>query len=176
MEIKDLIKNIQEDKYTEKQLINLYNNAIAKKGLDELEKELLIEAIEKNTRVRFPRAAKRIFGAKGSVASEKLAAFYNELAKEFDLVGNKLKNGVKAGGDMISGKKYIDFYISYKNSANQGIYMALLQNTVDDELETVVTHYQTHSVDAGNLNRHAGTMDSFDELADQFKAYLAEII
>lgn len=176
MEIKDLIKNIEEDKYTAKQLINLYNNAMAKKGLDESEKEHLIEAIEKNIRARFPKAAKSIFGPKGTVASERLAAFCVELAKEFDLTSNKLKNGVKSGGEMISGRKYIDYYISYKNSSNQGVAMTLFQNNFDDELEVAVERYQTHSKDGKTLHRHVSAMDDFDDLANQYKAYLSEII
>ncbi len=72
MKIEDLIKRIEADKFNEKQLINLYNNACSQREIDEAEKELLIDAIEKNTRLRFPRAAKRIFGAKESVASQRL--------------------------------------------------------------------------------------------------------
>ncbi|ODS04554.1 hypothetical protein [Vibrio scophthalmi] len=47
MKISDLIKKIEEDKFDEKQLINLYNNASSKLEMDESDKELLVEAIEK---------------------------------------------------------------------------------------------------------------------------------
>ena len=62
MDIQDVIKNIESNKYNEKKLIVLYGNINKKEGLSEEDKEVLIEAIEKNTRLRFPRAAKRIFG------------------------------------------------------------------------------------------------------------------
>lgn len=131
MKTEDLIKRIEEDKFNEKQLINLYNNACSKPDIDEVEKESLIEAIEKNTRLRFPRAAKRIFGAKESVASQKLESLYIKLSKKYDLTHNRLKNGVKVGGRMISGEYYIDVYVSYKNFENQGAAIALTQANIE---------------------------------------------
>ncbi len=76
MTIEELVERIEANRYDEKQLINLYNNANANNELSEEDKENLIEAIEKNTRLRFPRAAKRIFGVKESVATEMLEKLY----------------------------------------------------------------------------------------------------
>ena len=92
MNIQDLVQKIEADKYNEKQLINLYNNANNKKGLSEEDKEVLVEAIEKNTRLRFPRAAKRIFGAKESVANTILEKLHQTLSQSIDFTSNKLKN------------------------------------------------------------------------------------
>lgn len=176
MKTEDLIKRIEEDKFNEKQLINLYNNACSKPDIDEVEKESLIEAIEKNTRLRFPRAAKRIFGAKESVASQKLESLYIKLSKKYDLTHNRLKNGVKVGGRMISGEYYIDVYVSYKNFENQGAAIALTQANIDAELEVTVTRYSTHNENSGEIEKRTDTMDAFESCAKIYDDYLAEII
>ncbi|ANN28307.1 TPA: hypothetical protein RQK39_003528 [Vibrio vulnificus] len=176
MKIEDLIKKIEEDKFNEKQLINLYNNAFSKQEIDEAEKESLIEAIEKNTRLRFPRAAKRIFGAKESVASQKHESLYVKLASKYDFTRNRLKNGVKAGGRMISGEYYIDVYLSYKNFQNQGAAIALTQENIDAELEVTVKRYCTHNENSGEIKKRTDTMDAFESCANTYDEYLSEVI
>jgi hypothetical protein len=176
MKIEDLIKRIEADKFNEKQLINLYNNACSQREIDEAEKELLIDAIEKNTRLRFPRAAKRIFGAKESVASQRLESLYVTLGKKYDFTNNRLKNGVKAGGRMISGEFFIDVYVSYKNTENQGAAIALTQANIDAELEVTVKRYSTHNENSGDVEIRTDTMDAFESCAKAYDEYLAEII
>ncbi|MDD1780309.1 hypothetical protein LRP49_03755 [Enterovibrio sp. ZSDZ35] len=176
MEVEVLILKIKENKFSEKQLINLYNNACAREGIDESDKAMLTRAIEKNTRLRFPRAAKRIFGAKESLASQKLESLCTQLEMEFDLTNNTLKNGVKAGGRMISGEYYIDVYASYKNREKHGASIALTQRNIDAELEVTVRRYRTHSENSGDMERQIHTMDGFDSCATIYRDYLAEII
>jgi len=176
MNIQDLVQKIESDKYSEKQLINLYNNANNKKDLSEEDKEILIEAIEKNTRLRFPRAAKRIFGAKESVANTILEKLHQTLSQSTDFSSNKLKNGVKTGGRMISGEFYIDVYMSFKNSDNQGAYISLTQQTIDDELIVTVGRYSTHNADSGVKNESKGGIDSFEEYAIIYQNHLGELI
>jgi len=176
MNIQDLVQKIEADKYNEKQLINLYNNANNKKGLSEEDKEVLVEAIEKNTRLRFPRAAKRIFGAKESVANTILEKLHQTLSQSIDFTSNKLKNGVKTGGLMISGEFYIDVYMSFKNSDNQGAYISLTQKTIDDELIVTVGRYSTHNPDAGVKSESKGGIDSFEDYARIYQDHLGELI
>jgi len=176
MNIQELVQKIEADKYNEKELINLYNNANNKKGLSEEDKEVLVEAIEKNTRLRFPRAAKRIFGAKDSVANTILEKLHKTLSQSINFTSNKLKNGVKTGGCMISGEFYIDVYMSYKNSDNQGASISLTQATIDDELIVTVRRYNTHKPDSGVKNEDKGSMDSFNDHAKTYQNYLGELI
>lgn len=176
MTIEELVERIEANRYDEKQLINLYNNANANNELSEEDKENLIEAIEKNTRLRFPRAAKRIFGAKESVATEMLEKLYSKISASYDLTGNRLKNGVKTGGLMISGKLYIEVYISYKNADNQGVFLSLTQDTVDDELVVIVRRYSTHKPESGVKWEKTEGIDRFDEFSNVYEEYLKEIL
>ncbi|CAA0120441.1 hypothetical protein [Zhongshania aliphaticivorans] len=176
MTIEELVERIEANRYDEKQLINLYNNANANNELSEEDKESLIEAIEKNTRLRFPRAAKRIFGAKESVATEMLEKLYSKISATYDLTHNRLKNGVKTGGLMISGKLYIEVYISYKNADNQGVFLSLTQDTVDDELVVIVRRYSTHKPESGVKGEKTGGIDRFDEFSNVYEEYLKEIL
>ncbi|MDT0605043.1 hypothetical protein [Thalassotalea castellviae] len=178
MNIQDLVQKIESDKYSEKQLINLYNNANNKKDLSEEDKEILVEAIENNTRLRFPRAAKRIFGAKESVANTILEKLHQTLSQSqsINFTSNKLKNGVKTGGRMISGEFYIDVYMSFKNSENQGAYISLTQKTIDDELIVTVGRYSTHNPDSGVKNESKGGIDSFEDYAIIYQNHLGELI
>ena len=91
-------------------------------------------AVQKKMRVKFPRAATRMFGAKSSDAQELLTRIYNDLAPQFSLVHNKVKNGVKIGGLMINGSQHIDVYISYKNADGIGASIGLIQLTAETEL------------------------------------------
>ena len=126
--------------------------------------------------LRFPRAAKRIFGAKESVANSMLEKLHKTLTHTIDFTSNKLKNGVKAGGQMISGEFYIDVYMSYKNTENEGAYISLTQKTIDDELIVTVGRYSTHNPDSGVKNECKGGVDSFDEYAKIYQNHLGELI
>ncbi len=176
MNIQELIQKIESDKYNEKEMINLYNNANNQQGLSEEDKEDLIEAIEKNTRLRFPRAAKRIFGAKESVANTMLEKLHKTLSQSVDFISNKLKDGVKTGGLMMTNKLYIELYMSFKNSENQGAYISLTQKTIDDELIVTVGRYSTHNPDSGVIKEDKSGLDSFDDYAIIYKNYLGELI
>jgi hypothetical protein len=54
----ELIERIQSGKYTERELINLYDNAT------ERSESTVMDAIKLKMRAEFPRAATRKFGAK----------------------------------------------------------------------------------------------------------------
>jgi hypothetical protein len=176
MDIDVLIENVNQDKYSEKQLIALYKNTNNKEGVKEEQKERLVDAIEKNTRLRFPRAAKKIFGAKESVAMEKLEGLYKKLITSLDFSKNKLKNGVKSGGRNISGEFYIDLYMSYKNANNHGAYISLTQVTIEEELEVTVGLYSTHNSNSGIKDEKVAGIDYFEEYSKIYKNYLCEVI
>ncbi len=176
MQISNLITKIENNVFSEKELINLFNNAISNNKISEEDKALLIFSIEKNTRLRFPKSAKRIFGAKESFAESKLDKLYQDLCKEFNLSNNQLKNGVKTGGLMISGEFYIDVYMSYKNIENHGVAITLTQPDIESELTVTVKRYKTYGSDSGTINMHESNMDDFDNSAQVYKAYIQELI
>lgn len=132
-----LVASIQEGKFSEKELINLYDNAI-KKGRDDL-----IVHIKLRLRSDFPRAANRLFGAKQVDAVDKLTILLANITEKYDLSKNTVGRGVKAGGDMVSGRKYLDYYISYKNSSKYVAAFGLVQDAADSELKVVLKNYKT---------------------------------
>ncbi len=77
---------------------------------------------------------------------------------------------------MISGEYYIDVYVSYKNTENQGAVIALTQANIDAELEVTVKRYSTHNENSGDIEKRTDTMDAFESCAKAYDEYLAEII
>ena len=163
-----LINKISEGTYTEKELINLNTNAVRLGYQD------VIDAIELQMRKQFPRAATKEYGAKGDVAQQKLDEAYKEIQASFDLTKNRNNNGVKVGGGVMSGDAYIDYYISYKNDDGQGVYIGLIQETVESELKVRVSNYKT-----GKDKSDESVSFSINELSkalDIYKRYLSNII
>ena len=71
-------------------------------------KFLLQEKEIKNTQIRF------FLGYTGW-SKILLEEVFNQLKKEFDWSKNKIGTRVKVGGDMIAGRQFVVWYISYKN-------------------------------------------------------------
>ncbi|NVO57404.1 hypothetical protein HW561_16535 [Rhodobacteraceae bacterium B1Z28] len=72
-------------------------------------------------RVVSPAIATRLGGPKDAQGREFLEEFYDRIAMDFDVSGNRLKNGVKTGGHMIDGTKYVDAYVSYKTATGKNL-------------------------------------------------------
>lgn len=85
----------------------------------------------------------RIFGAKESDARTRLEEVFAKLEATHDLTANRVKNAVKTGGEMISGQKHIDVYISYKNKSNFGAFLGLIQDDAASEMKARVGYYKT---------------------------------
>lgn len=134
-----LIESIRSGKYSERELINLYKNATTRNAA------AVMEAVKLKMRTDFSRSANRMFGAKESEASARLEDVFRKLASVHDFTANRVKNGVKAGGEMISGQKYIDVYISYKNDKGFGAVLGLIQDDSESELTAKVSYYKTGS-------------------------------
>ena len=77
------------------ELHTLYDNTVKFSDITEEEREQIIDAVENELRVKFPAAAKKLFGSKDAQARDKLSKIYQSISDEFDLSGNKLKNGVR---------------------------------------------------------------------------------
>ncbi len=176
MEISKLISRIESGRYDEQQLVNLYRNAVARAQLSDTDRESLIEAIELQTRLRFPKAAKKIFGAKEAKARELLQKFYEELLVEYDFGNNRMKNGVKTGGHMLAGRVHIDVYISFKNSSNQVVALALVQESPDSELKARLHRYQAYSGESNAEAYEEYAIDDFDQAKEVYRSELARLV
>lgn len=135
MSIEHALRNLEEDKLTEKQLLSLLSNAMR------FNNTTLVEKIKLKLRIKHPRAANKVFGTREKDASAKLEDTYTKIAEKHKLSGNHVKNKVKAGGPMKSGVQYICLYISYKNKEGQSCALILNQETVDSELYCMVKEY-----------------------------------
>lgn len=163
-----LIDGIRTGKYSERELINLYRNAATKNAT------AIMEAVKIKMRADFPRAANRMFGAKESEANALLEDVFRKLVAAYNLTGNRLRNGVKAGGDMISGKKHIDVYISYKNGSGLGAVLGLIQDNPESELIARVWYYKTGH---GNFrDEQEFQMHDFEQAVDAYKAQLSKVL
>ena len=136
-EISQLVQkslNYIETKESSKtELINFFNNINNSTKITDYEREVLTEAVEKKMRVKFPKSAKKILGGKSAKAQELLQEIYSSLTKEFDWSQNCVGNKVKVSGNMISGKEYVGWYISYKNNDGYSTGFGYRQKTVEEE-------------------------------------------
>jgi len=164
---KQLIAKIRSGSLAERELINLYNNARNKNAPE------IIAAIERQMRGQFPRAANRFFGKKEAFAIQRLQEALALLQGKVETGGNKLKNGVKPGGQQLAGEKYLNVYASYKNSAGVGGYLSMEQDTIDAELFAVVGHYKVGK--DGFRNERKYTMDAFNEAAAEYVRIVEEV-
>lgn len=129
--IERLIDMIQSGQLNQRQLDNLYDNASSYVGIEEVDREHLLEEIMTALRVRFPAAAKRRFGAKDQFARALLTPVFEESQRQFDLSTNRVLNKVKTGGDMLSGRAHVDVYVSYKNQDSRRLSLDIRQETPD---------------------------------------------
>ena len=111
-------------------LKRLHANIHRHPGLEDLDRETLDEAVLQRLRVVSPAIATRLGGPKDEQGREFLHALYERISVEFNLSGNQLKNGVKTGGYMINGTRYVDVYISYKTATKKNLSLAWIQNDV----------------------------------------------
>ena len=112
-------------------LINFYKNTVDSKIISEYEKEVLKDSIEQRMREISPSVATKTFGPKDSEARKFLQAFYDRLADQHDLSRNRVKAGAKVGGSMINGTRFVEIYISYKNSLGVNIGLGWVQEKPD---------------------------------------------
>ena len=86
--INQIIENIKNAKYSEKELINLYKNA-SKQNV-----QSIIDAVKIKMRTDFPRAATRMFGAKETEATSYLESIHQRIMCLYDLKGNQSENKI----------------------------------------------------------------------------------
>lgn len=168
MSVEHALRNLEQDKLSEKQLLSLLKNAM------ELNHQDIVDKIKLKLRKQHPRAANKVFGSKEHDATDKLTGTYNIIAEQFDLSKNNVKNKVKAGGPMKSGQRYICLYISYKNDQGKSCALVLNQETVDSELYCVVKDYVVGD-DSQSQDTHY-EMGRYDEAVEQYINLLKPLV
>ena len=169
----DLIKNKEMNN---QQYFNLYQNTLNYEDISDYEREILTEKLVSILRIKFPKQSSKILGNKSTDAQELLEEILTEIKKEFSWDKNRVGSHVKVGGSMVSGKEFVCWYISYKNSKGISCGLGYHQQTPNDlpYLEVVkkevnknsnfipvVKHYPVHSKDLA---------------LDDFRLHLLEIV
>ena len=181
-EISDIVKrvlnNIKEKDYTDRELLNYYNNIISNKTITEYEKEVLIDQLEKTLRAKHPKRAKKMFGSKDAAAREKLKGILSELTEECEWSNNKVGSHVKVGGDQINGTSHVCAYISYKNMNAVSSELAYKQSTVDSEpfLEVLLRQVRSKEKETEIIENKSYSVESVNEACAHFKKNLSTII
>jgi hypothetical protein len=163
-----LIEDIRSGKFSESELVNLYRNASTRGA------SAVMESVKIKMRADFPRAANRMFGAKESEATALLEKVYRDLASSLDLTRNRLKNGIKAGGHLLSGEKHIDVYISFRNHVGVGAALALVQDDPESELVARVGYYEAGTDAVREVKDFQ--MHDFNDAVAAYRAELSKAI
>lgn len=143
LRVQKAFKVLEEKEFTAVQAKNFYRNILAEKNISENDRDRLVEKLEEKMRRITPRVANQIFGPKDNEARILLEEAFSELETYFDFSQNKVGNGVKTGGHMISGQAYIDVYISYKNENQTHVALGLYQVELGSPLLCRVRRYST---------------------------------
>ncbi|MEL7213721.1 MAG: hypothetical protein AAGK92_13745 [Pseudomonadota bacterium] len=159
-----------------KALLRFHENVERFEGIDDVQREYLIQLIEERLRIVSPSAATKVFGPKDSEAREILEQIFLRTCSEFDLSQNQVKNGVKTGGDMIAGRKHVDVYISYKNDGKWRASLAWLQDTPADVPNLHVQKLQVGSQDNTNGEEAWFTVHQVDLAEQKYRQVLRKVI
>ena len=173
-QVENTLTIINTKDLTQKELSNLFHNAMEYKKITEEEREVIVEALEKKIKIKHPKEAKKLFGPKDAEARSLLQKIYDETTAEYDLSANRVKGGVKTGGDMIAGRSYINVYISFKNDQKWHAVLAFNQITVDSNPRIDVALYQSgKNNDEGESHKFG--VDEAEAAKTAYKAYLSKL-
>ena len=174
LKLKNVIQS-KQDIWTLKEFQNFYQNIDISNDINEYEKEFLAEICAKIIAERFPkRDSKKILGDKGVEGKAFIEEILNILIKEFDWSRNAVDTRVKNGGDMISGKVSVCYYVSYKNkknNINSGFHYR--QKTVDSDPYLEVDF---RVVGTNKKESEIFPVALRDEALTLYKSYLTKII
>jgi hypothetical protein len=148
-----IIKDIKAGKYDRKELENLYANAerLGRNEILSVAKEALREIDSRSYSKRFvtPIKDKVQEIAKEIAASEGWANW----------VDNKVRNGIKVGGAMLSGEELAEFYFSYRHQSwKSASYLAVFQH---DEQSTVQYKVKSHDSELNIVNTSEEAIELF---------------
>tara|TARA_B110000285_G_scaffold179474_1_gene202121 strand:+ start:359 stop:910 length:552 start_codon:yes stop_codon:yes gene_type:complete len=174
LKLKSIIESKRET-WTLKEFQNFYHNVDVNKEINDNEKELLAKTCGQIIEEKFPkRQSKKILGDKGIEGKELMEEINNILTKEFDWSENDVETRVKNGGDMISGRLSVSYYISYKSKKSKmsaGFHYGQKTVASDPYLEVDI-----RKVGTDEEERKTFTVALRDEALDLYRNYLSKII
>jgi len=171
-DIPRLLERVRSGKYDETELLNLFKNASKSTAVSDNERASILELVETELRKNYPRVANRHLGAIDKQAREYLESVYQEISAEFDLSGNKIKNGVKTGAAVLAGDAVIDVYISYKNDQGIGAVLAAYQPSIEEPISYQVFMYKG-AKKPDNLVNMQEYANADDEVVGSFRKVLS---
>jgi len=177
--VKKIIEIIETKEHSKNELINFFNNAMNHTDINDLERETIVETVEKKMRIKFPNAAKKILGGKSAKAQELLEEIYSILKEEFDWSQSRVKNKVKPCGSMISGKEYVCWYISYKNDQGYNTGFHYKQKTPKDDPFLEIDYREAGNSDKSynkNIDKKIFPVELKDDALNFYRNYLSKVI
>lgn len=107
------------------------------------------------------------------LATNTLSAIYDSLSGDFDLSGNRVKNGIETGGSMRNGEMFIDKYLSYKSDFGWIANITILQYTRDSSprVEVMLTE-----VEGYKFVNHEYPFSQIDEAVEKFYGLMQNIV
>lgn len=145
-----IIDGLKANKYTRKELENLLSNAEAKQREDLI--PLIIESLKE---VDFKSYSKRYL----KPIKLKVEEIALQIAQEQSWAkwpDNKVKNGVKVGGDMLSGELIAEFYISYQHpSWQKSAYLSVFQRDENSAVGYAVRPHDSENYILTDTAEHA---------------------
>lgn len=161
------IERAQKDKFEDGGIVRYYEQAVKNKA-----HEAVLAAIEVRMRTDFPKAARKVFGARGQQAEDILERVRDVVSTQFDLSSNFLGNHIKIGGDeRRAGASYLYRYLSYRATGQQyGAQIALIQSDPAAELRIMVRYSR---VLAGTDNFEQLQWFDLGDIGQAQQAYLA---
>jgi hypothetical protein len=163
--VKRALTFIEKEGVSYKELMNLYRNIDNSEDITDSEKEILTEKVISVMRTSFPRESGKLLGNKSNKPIEVLEEINYETQAIFDMSDNSHGSGVKAGGDMMSGRKHIAHYISYCNPSRWSASIAYHQDKPDTEPFFKLRHWQNRSKESEDI-RYFRVEDKLDAVSD----------
>lgn len=157
-------------------LRTIYQNAINHQNITEFEREMVVEALEQRMREVSPNDATRLFGPRDSAVRQFMENTYKSLTSEFDFAANRVKNGVKVGGHMINGEKFVDLYLSYKSDGGVNVGLSWVQEKADSDRFLSVKVRQVGGDNAGMLAEHCFKAGQEDAAIECYREELAKVV
>jgi len=141
VKVRDILKLIESGKPSEQGYKNLWNNTLKYKHITEYERELVIAALEPIITAFPTKKSRSGSSTKDFKIKELLAKLLTKVSDKFPLENNRVRQGVKTGGAMMSGEKYVAAYFSYKSKEKWHVVFEIQQDSADKDPYIIVKIY-----------------------------------
>lgn len=169
------IDAINEDKYDADQLLNLRKNALENTRYAELDRQRIVDSIDKKLRADHCKIANKLLGKPDSAASEYLESVLASIDEQ-STSWNTLARHVKTGGGKISGDAFIDVYVYLKARSGYGACLAVYQRDYDSDLKIIARHtLKSNSPDGALEEESLPFQTGREKISHTFFQYLEKV-